>query len=191
MNSSRLGRALSVAVLASLLAACGSSTTTSSKPLAGKKVEVAAVWSKDEQKNFEAVLKKFSDNTGATATFTSTGDQIGTVLGSRIASNSPPDVAVLPQPGLLHDLAVKGSLKELDSATADLVTANYAPVWKDPDHVHQVDGPDRQGQPQGAGPGPAGQIRFRRTVGRAPDGLPDVGIEHRRQPPQGRDRLRG
>src|SRR6266851_2047305 len=132
MNSSRLGPALSVAVLVSLLAACGgSSTTTSSKPLAGKKVEVAAVWSKDEQKNFEAVLKKFSDDTGATATFTSTGDQIGTVLGSRIASNSPPDVAVLPQPGLLHDLAVKGSLKELDSATANIVTQNYAPVWKD------------------------------------------------------------
>src|SRR6266849_1647773 len=131
MNSSRLGRVLSVAVLASLLAACGSSTTASGKPLAGKKVEVAAVWSKDEQKNFEAVLKKFSDDTGATATFTSTGDQIGTVLGSRIASNSPPDVAVLPQPGLLHDLAVNGSLKELDSATAALVSQNYAAVWKD------------------------------------------------------------
>jgi len=115
-----------------VLAACGtSSTTTSSKPLAGKKVEIAAVWSKDEQKNFEAVLAAFSDKTGATATFTSTGDKIGTVLGSRIASNSPPDVAVLPQPGLLHDLAVKGSLKELDSATAGLVSQNYAPVWKD------------------------------------------------------------
>jgi alpha-glucoside transport system substrate-binding protein len=132
MNSSRLGRVFSVAVLVSLLAACGSSTSTgSSKPLAGKKVEVAAVWSKDEQKNFEAVLAAFNSKTGANATFTSTGDQIGTVLGSRIASNSPPDVAVLPQPGLLHDLAVKGSLKELDSATADLVSQNYAAVWKD------------------------------------------------------------
>jgi alpha-glucoside transport system substrate-binding protein len=131
MNGSRLGRVLSVAVLVSLLSACGSSTTTSSKPLAGKKVEVAAVWSKDEQKNFEAVLKAFSDKTGATATFTSTGDQIGTVLGSRIASNSPPDVAVLPQPGLLKDLATKGSLKELDSDTANVVSQNYAPVWKD------------------------------------------------------------
>jgi hypothetical protein len=126
-----LGRVFSVAVLVSLLAGCGGSSTSSSKPLAGKKVEVAAVWVKDEQKNFEAVLKAFSDKTGATATFTSTGDAIGTVLGSRLASNNPPDVAVLPQPGLLHDLAVKGSLKELDSATASIVSANYAPVWKD------------------------------------------------------------
>src|SRR5260370_25522082 len=108
MNSSRLGRVLSVAVLASLLAACGSSTTASSKPLAGKKVEVAAVWSKDEQKNFEAVLKKFSDDTGPTATFTTTGDLIGTVLRSRIASNSPPDVARLPQPLPLHDPPFQG-----------------------------------------------------------------------------------
>jgi ABC-type Fe3+ transport system substrate-binding protein len=132
MNSSRLGRVFSVAVLVSLLAACGTSTSTgSSKALSGKKVEVAAVWSKDEQKNFEAVLKGFSDKTGATTTFTSTGDQIGTVLGSRIASNSPPDVAILPQPGLLKDLATKGSLKALDSDTANVVSQNYAPVWKD------------------------------------------------------------
>lgn len=115
-----------------LLAACGgSSTATGGKPLAGKKVEVAAVWTGNEQKNFQAVLAAFNDSTGAQATFTSTGDNIGTVLGSRIASNSPPDVAVLPQPGLLHDLATKGSLKELDSATGDLIGANYAPVWKD------------------------------------------------------------
>src|SRR5438105_15098370 len=132
MNSSRLGRVLCVTVLVSLLAACGTSNSTSgNKPLAGKKVEVAAVWSKDEQKNFEAVLKGFSDKTGATATFTSTGDQIGTVLGSRIASNSPPDVAVLPQPGLVKDLATKGSLKELDSDTASLISQNYAAGWKD------------------------------------------------------------
>jgi ABC-type glycerol-3-phosphate transport system substrate-binding protein len=115
-----------------LLAACGeSSTSGGNKALSGKKVEVAAVWSKTEEENFKAVLQRFSDNTGAQYTFTSTGDAIGSILGSRIASNSPPDVAILPQPGLLHDLASKGSLKELDSATADLVSANYAPVWKD------------------------------------------------------------
>jgi ABC-type glycerol-3-phosphate transport system substrate-binding protein len=114
-----------------LLAACGGSSTSGNKPLSGKKVEVAAVWSGNEQKNFQAVLSAFSDSTGAQATFTSTGDNIGTVLGSRIASNSPPDVAILPQPGLLHDLATKGSLKELDSDTANLVSQNYAPVWKD------------------------------------------------------------
>ncbi|MDQ6713114.1 MAG: ABC transporter substrate-binding protein [Candidatus Dormibacteraeota bacterium] len=132
MNSSRLGPVLSVAVLVSLLAACGgSSTTSASKPLTGKKVEVAAVWSKDEQKNFEAVLKAFSDKTGATATFTSTGDAIGTVIGSRIASKNPPDVAILPQPGLLHDLAAKGALKELDSDTASLVTQNFGKTWID------------------------------------------------------------
>lgn len=125
-------RALYLVVLGTfILSACGTSSTASSKPLAGKKVEVAAVWSKTEEDNFKAVLAAFSDQTGAQTTFTSTGDAIGTVLGSRIASNSPPDVAVLPQPGLLHDLAMQGKLKELDSDTASLVGQNYAPVWKD------------------------------------------------------------
>src|SRR5260370_34308647 len=104
MNSSRLGPALSVAVLVSLLAACGGrSTTTSRKPLAGKKVEIAAVWSKDEQKNFEAVLAAFSDKTRATATLPSTGDKIGTGPRSRNASNNPPHVGGLHPPGLLPD----------------------------------------------------------------------------------------
>jgi len=109
--------------------ACGgSSPRPRSKPLAERKSR----WppsGRGRAKEIRGGLKKFSDDTGATATFTSTGDQIGTVLGSRIASNSR-RTRVLPQPGLLHDLAVKGSLKELDSARRTL-SPELAPVWKD------------------------------------------------------------
>ncbi len=116
------------------VSACGSTSSSAaggtSTDLHGQKIEVAAVWTQTEEANFKAVLDGFTAKTGATYSFTSTGDNIGTVLGSRLAQNNPPDVAILPQPGLLHDLATKGSLKPLDSTTSGLVDQNYAPVWK-------------------------------------------------------------
>jgi alpha-glucoside transport system substrate-binding protein len=113
--------------------ACGGSSSSQSTPsqsLAGQKLEVAAVWSAAEEANFKLVLDAFKAKTGADVTFTSTGDNIGTVLGSRIQQKNPPDVAILPQPGLLHDLATQNALIELDSATQSAIDANYAPVWK-------------------------------------------------------------
>jgi multiple sugar transport system substrate-binding protein/alpha-glucoside transport system substrate-binding protein len=119
------------AVLA--IAACGgsSSATGGTTSLSGQKVEVAAVWTQAEETNFKAVLDGFTQKTSATYTFTSTGDNIGTVLGTRLAQSNPPDVAILPQPGLMHDLATKGSLKVLDQATQAAIAANYASYWKD------------------------------------------------------------
>lgn len=105
--------------------------------LSGQTLEVAAVWSGDEQASFEAVLQQFEDDTGATVNFTSTGNDIATVLGTRIEGGDPPDVAVLPQPGLLRDLASQGNLVAIEEAAGDEVDANYAPVWRE---LGSVDG---------------------------------------------------
>jgi len=123
-----------LAVAALLVAACGggqSQASPSAQSLAGQSMEVAAVWSATEQANFKQVLDAFKAKTGVTYTYTSTGDNIGTVLGSRLAQKNPPDVAILPQPGLLQDLAKQNALFELDSATKSTVQANYASFWSD------------------------------------------------------------
>lgn len=104
--------------------------------LAGETIEVAAVWSGAEQRSFEAVLDEFESQTGAEVTFTSTGDDIAAVLGTRIEGNDPPDVAILPQPGLLQDLAAEGSLVPIDFASAT-VEDNYSQDWRD---LGSVDG---------------------------------------------------
>lgn len=124
-----------LALLALLGAAC--QTDPEAADLAGETIEVAAVWSGDEQANFEAVLDAFEADTGATVNFTSTGDDIATVLGTRIEGGDPPDIAILPQPGLLRDLASQGNLVEIEDVAGDEVDANYAPVWRD---LGSVDG---------------------------------------------------
>ena len=52
----------------------------------------------DEQKHFKAVTDLFAQQTGAKVQYTSTGDDIATVLGTRIQGGSPPDVAFFPSP---------------------------------------------------------------------------------------------
>lgn len=99
--------------------------------LDGQTVEVAAVWTGTEQERFQEVLNAFSELTGARVTYTSTGDDVATVLGTRIQGGDPPDVAMLPQPGLLREFAEAGSLQEVSDQVAANVDENYAGIWKE------------------------------------------------------------
>ena len=63
-------------------------------------------------------------------TFTSTGDDISSVLEPRIAGGDAPDVAILPQPGLLKDFASRGALKPVEDAAGAQVDQHYSPIWR-------------------------------------------------------------
>jgi alpha-glucoside transport system substrate-binding protein len=108
----------------------GGGSTTQAQSLKGQSIQVYAVWSGSEQANFKQVLDAFTQQTGATVTYTSTGDNMSTVLGSKIEGGAPPDVAMLPQQGLLVQLAKDGSLKKVNADVQAAVDANFAPVWK-------------------------------------------------------------
>jgi spermidine/putrescine-binding protein len=138
-----LWRALvALAVLALFAAGCGDSDDDDSETgggdgtavtadLEGETIEVAAVWSGTEQERFEAVLDQFSEDTGAEVTFTSTGDDISATLGPRIEANDPPDVALLPQPGLLRDFAGQGVLQPIEDVAGETIDENYDPIWRE------------------------------------------------------------
>jgi maltose-binding protein MalE len=127
-----------VAVVAMAASACTSKkaegpqqASAGNAKLSGQKIEVAAEWSGAEQKNFEQVIAAFEKQTGAKVTFTSTGDNTATILGTRIKGGNPPDVALLPQPGLLGQFVSQGALTPIDDIAGSTVEANYAPVWKE------------------------------------------------------------
>jgi len=129
-----------VALLALAATACGSSSdepsqeSTSSaaaKPLAGVKIEVAAKWTGEEQANFEQVLKAFEEKTGATVTYASTGEDTAAYLGPRIEAGTPPDVAILPPPGLVQQYADQNALKPLSQEVLAQIDQNYTPYWKE------------------------------------------------------------
>ncbi|MEO3871808.1 ABC transporter substrate-binding protein [Nonomuraea sp. B12E4] len=140
-------KARAAAILAGLaiaVAACGNAPTTTqptasgpapasggAKPLDGVKLEVAAKWTGAEQKNFETVLKAFTDKTGAQVTYASTGEDTGAYLGPRIQGKNPPDVAILPQPGLVQQYAEQKALIPLTPEVTKEIDANYTPYWKE------------------------------------------------------------
>jgi ABC-type glycerol-3-phosphate transport system substrate-binding protein len=115
----------------------GTSTSSGSTDLKGVTLNVAADWSGAEQANFEKVLAQFSSDTGAKVNYTSYGSDVATTLNTKIQGGDPPDVAVIPQPGLLTSLAKAGSLIELDSATQAEVKKNFSQDWID---LGSVDG---------------------------------------------------
>ncbi|MDX3528354.1 ABC transporter substrate-binding protein [Streptomyces sp. ID05-39B] len=114
--------------------ACGSSDPVSAgggdKALGGQTVTVAGVWSGSEQKNFQKVLDAFAEKTGAKTQFVSTGDNVSTVVGSKIEGGNAPDVVMVPQVGVLQQFAQNGWLKQLSGTTEKAVDTNFAPVWK-------------------------------------------------------------
>ncbi|RFU38343.1 extracellular solute-binding protein [Actinomadura logoneensis] len=98
--------------------------------LKGVKIEVAAKWTGTEEQNFRQVLKAFEKQTGATVSYASTGENTDAYLGPRIAAKNPPDVAILPQPGLLQQYAAKGQLKPLTPDVTAELDKNFSPYWK-------------------------------------------------------------
>ncbi|MFJ6632918.1 ABC transporter substrate-binding protein [Streptomyces sp. NPDC091376] len=114
--------------------ACGSGPVTPAgggdKSLDGQTITVAGVWSGAEQKNFQKVLDAFTEKTGATTQFVSTGDNVSTVVGSKIEGGNAPDVVMVPQVGVLQQFAKSGWLKPLSPTTEKSVDGNFASVWK-------------------------------------------------------------
>ncbi len=138
--------------LAMVAAACGSSsddtttttagtpdaTTTTIAPLGGS-IEVLWVRGADhpDGEAFIAVLDAFTAATGVEINYQGLGDDLPTILSTRVEGGDPPDVALLPQPGLLVDLASRGALIDIEAELGSSVDANYAPAWRD---LGSVDG---------------------------------------------------
>ncbi len=84
-------------------------------------IAVMAVWTGPEQEAFQAVLDGFTEaNPDVTVNYTSAGDQLPTQLSTAVEGGNPPDIAVLPQPGLMTDFAGEGALQPIDFAAGDI-----------------------------------------------------------------------
>ena len=118
-------------ILAALLTAgCGPGAPPAAPGLRGQRLEVAAVWSGVEQRNFQRVLRAFTRQTGVTVSYTSAGYSVPVFLRARLAAGRLPDVAFLPQPGLLRTYAAEHLLVPLNRIAGSAVASNYNPVWR-------------------------------------------------------------
>ncbi len=94
-------------------------------------IEVVGVWAGGEQEQFRRVLDLFEDDGNIDVRYTQIpSDTFRKNLLDRIESGNPPDVALLPQSGLLSELARIGYLVPIEDVAGPLVDRNYAPMWR-------------------------------------------------------------
>ncbi|MEP6893428.1 MAG: extracellular solute-binding protein, partial [Gaiellaceae bacterium] len=133
MNKHRL---IAIGVLVAAVAAAigvgtagGSGKQVQTGSAISGKISVISEATGPEIKNFKAVLAGFTKKyPKVKVKYNSAGRQIATILGTAVAGGNPPDIALLPQPGLLKDFAGKGALKPITFARPT-IAKNWAPVW--------------------------------------------------------------
>ena len=94
-------------------------------------VSVLGVWDGDELESFQAMVTPWEAQTGGAMAFSGTRDLIA-VLRTRVIAGNPPDIAVLPNPGQMVELAKGGKLVALSSfLDMEVISKQYAPGWID------------------------------------------------------------
>ncbi len=114
---------LSVSAATALLAACGGPSLPT--------VDVLNVWGGEEQDSFKAVVAPFTKTNNIAVNVESTRD-LDATLTSRIRGSNPPDIAILPNPGKMQQLAKQGKLVRLDTfLDMSKLRSDYASSWID------------------------------------------------------------
>ncbi|SDZ46498.1 maltose-binding protein /trehalose-binding protein /sucrose-binding protein [Jannaschia faecimaris] len=93
--------------------------------LSGQSMTMFGPWRGDDQTLAENLLAYFEQATGATVDYSSSENYEQQIVIDAEAG-SPPDVGVLPQPGLIANLASRGFIQPLGDETESWLQENYA-----------------------------------------------------------------
>ncbi|MBC7223543.1 MAG: carbohydrate ABC transporter substrate-binding protein, partial [Anaerolineae bacterium] len=94
-------------------------------------VTVLGVWGGEELDNFREVVYPFTEKTGIGMAFEGTRD-LAAVLTTRVQAGNPPDLAILPNPGQMVELAKQGKLVDISTfMDMDTLKQDYAQSWLD------------------------------------------------------------
>ena len=128
--------------LALSAAACSGETPSSSdnlsKPecaafkdysgISGKKVSIYASIRDTEADLLKQSWKEFEDCTGVQISYEGTGE-FETQIKVRVDGGRAPDIAFIPQPGLIETFVKSGKLKAASDKTKTTATENYSADW--------------------------------------------------------------
>jgi len=83
-----------------------------------------------EDARFEESIKPFEEESGVDVQY-EFSPEFETQIFVRVEGGDPPDIAALPQPGLMKDFADRDVLVPLWDGIKDMISDNYASVWLD------------------------------------------------------------
>lgn len=95
-----------------------------------KTVQVFGAFRDQEALRFEEAMVPLEERLGIDIVYEPSAE-FETQIFVQVEAGNPPDVAALPQPGLMKNFAERGVLNPLSSEVVRLIDANYTPAWKD------------------------------------------------------------
>jgi alpha-glucoside transport system substrate-binding protein len=118
-----------LAAMALALGACGGDDGGGTEEGDGN-ITVFSLWGGSEQEAFQKVLDQFTQDTGIQTKYESARDFLP-VIRTRLAAGNPPDVAIIPRPGVVAELARDESLIPLEDMDIDpeAINENYSDTW--------------------------------------------------------------
>jgi len=118
------------AIVASFAATAGYGGKAKPAAKSAGTIEVLSLWGGSEKDAFIKVTTAFTQKTGIKVEYTTARDFVP-VIRTRLAAGNPPEVAIIPRPGVLADLAKQGAVKTLSSMglTNAYMKARYGPAW--------------------------------------------------------------
>jgi alpha-glucoside transport system substrate-binding protein len=125
---------LPIAVLAAFalaLGACGGDDGGGTEAGDGQ-VTIFSLWGGSEEEAFKKVLTQFTQDTGIETKYEAARDFLP-VIRTRLAAGNPPEVAILPRPGFVDELARDDALISLEDLglDPDTINENYGETWVD------------------------------------------------------------
>ncbi len=95
-----------------------------------KTVQISGGITGSEADNLQKSFDQFTKDTGIKVVYTGDKGFEGNIV-TKVAGGSAPDIAIVPQPGLLASLVGTGEVKEGTKEVSDNVDKYWAPAWKD------------------------------------------------------------
>lgn len=134
MGTSRRARMLAPLALAGavglVLTGCTESTSDpSSTQLSGQTVKISGGITGSEADALNKSFDQFTKDTGIKVVYTGDKDFEGNIV-TKVTGGSAPDIAIVPQPGLLQSLVGTGEVKEGDQTVSDNVDKYWSKDWK-------------------------------------------------------------
>jgi alpha-glucoside transport system substrate-binding protein len=122
-----IGIAITATALFTVFTGC---TAKKGKAAEKEVIRVSGSFRGEEEARFQEIVKIFNEKSNYTVVYTGS-PEFETEIHIQVEAGTPPDIAALPQPGLMKDFAAKGKIIPLSSSVVSSIDSNYAPVWKD------------------------------------------------------------
>jgi len=95
-----------------------------------KVVKILGAFAAEEEARFNEGIKMFEEETGIDVQYEG-NKEFETLINVRVEAGDAPDIAAVPQPGMMKRFAANGKLVALWPEIIAKIDANYAPAWKD------------------------------------------------------------